>query len=76
MTYIVPIADHVLREVLSSIQAIVVYPMNALANSKRRTEEVLGKGLWTGSVAVRLPDTRQEKAMNAKRSATNRLTSY
>jgi ATP-dependent helicase YprA (DUF1998 family) len=42
LTYIVPIVDHVLRHGSGrGIQAIVVYPMNALANSQ---DEELGKG--------------------------------
>lgn len=46
LTYIVPIVDHVLRHGSGrGIQAIVVYPMNALANSQ--TEE-LGKFLVKG----------------------------
>jgi len=41
LTYIVPIVDHVLRSGSGrGIQAIVVYPMNALANSQ---DEELGK---------------------------------
>ena len=41
LAYIVPIVDHVLREPGPGIQAIVVYPMNALANSQaRRAREV------------------------------------
>src|ERR1700733_13361049 len=41
LTYIVPIVDHVLRNGSGrGIQAIVVYPMNALANSQ---DEELGK---------------------------------
>src|SRR5262249_8347797 len=43
LTYIVPIVDHVLRNGSGrGIQAIVVYPMNALANSQC---EELGKFL-------------------------------
>lgn len=46
LTYIVPIADHVLRRGSGQgIQAIVVYPMNALANSQ---DEELGKFLRPG----------------------------
>ena len=41
LTYIVPIVDHVLRNGSGrGIQAIVVYPMNALANSQ---DEELGE---------------------------------
>ncbi len=46
LTYIVPIVDYVLRNGSGrGIQAIVVYPMNALANSQ---EEELGKFLNLG----------------------------
>ncbi len=46
LTYIVPIVDHVLRNGSGrGIQAIVVYPMNALANSQ---EEELAKFLDLG----------------------------
>jgi ATP-dependent helicase YprA (DUF1998 family) len=46
LTYIVPIVDHVLRRGAGKgIQAIVVYPMNALANSQY---EELRKFLKTG----------------------------
>ncbi len=46
LTYIVPIVDHVLRNGPGrGIQAIVVYPMNALANSQ---DEELGKFLKKG----------------------------
>jgi ATP-dependent helicase YprA (DUF1998 family) len=46
LTYIVPIVDHVLRRGTGrGIQAIVVYPMNALANSQN---EELGKFLLKG----------------------------
>ena len=46
LTYIIPIVDHVLRHGSGrGIQAIVVYPMNALANSQ---EEELGKFLHRG----------------------------
>lgn len=46
LTYIVPIVDHILRNGSGrGIQAIVVYPMNALANSQ---DEELGKFLKRG----------------------------
>jgi len=54
LTYIVPIVDHVLRNGSGrGIQAIVVYPMNALANSQ--TEELkkfLEKGYPEGKPLV------------------------
>ena len=45
MAYIVPIVDRVLREGSGKgVRAIVVYPMNALANSQRNElEKFLGK---------------------------------
>jgi len=46
LTYIVPIVDHILRNGSGrGVQAIVVYPMNALANSQ---DEELGKFLKKG----------------------------
>jgi ATP-dependent helicase YprA (DUF1998 family) len=65
LTYIVPIVDHVLRNGSGrGIQAIVVYPMNALANSQ--TEELrkfLEKGYAAGQAPVRFARyTGQEKA--------------
>ena len=46
LTYIVPIVDHVLRRGSGNgIQAVVVYPMNALANSQK---EELDKFLKIG----------------------------
>ena len=55
LAYIVPIVDHVLRNGSDSgIQAIVVYPMNALANSQ--TEELgkfIDKGYPEGESLVR-----------------------
>ncbi len=64
LTYIVPIVDHVLRNGSGrGIQAIVVYPMNALANSQ--TEELrkfLEKGYPEGQSPVRFARyTGQEK---------------
>ena len=45
MSYIVPIVDRVLREGSGKgVRAIVVYPMNALANSQRNElEKFLGR---------------------------------
>jgi ATP-dependent helicase YprA (DUF1998 family) len=50
LAYIVPIVDHVLRNGSGKgIQAIVVYPMNALANSQAgELEKFLTFGPWTG----------------------------
>ena len=53
LAYIVPIVDHVLRRGSGQgIQAIVVYPMNALANSQ---DEELGKFLCKGYPEDRPP---------------------
>ena len=53
LAYIVPIADHVLRRGSGQgIRAIVVYPMNALANSQ---DEELGKFLCKGYPEGRPP---------------------
>ena len=65
LTYIVPIVDHVLRRGSGQgVQAVVVYPMNALANSQ--TEELkkfLEKGYGAGHSPVRFARyTGQEKA--------------
>lgn len=50
LAYIVPIVDHVLRNGSGKgIQAIVVYPMNALANSQAgELEKFLSFGPWAG----------------------------
>ena len=55
LAYIVPIVDHVLRQGSGrGIQAIVVYPMNALVNSQ---EEELGKFLKEGFAEGEQPVT-------------------
>ena len=53
LTYIVPIVDHVLRRGSGQgIQAIVVYPMNALANSQdEELKKFLEKGYRRRTVA-------------------------
>jgi len=64
MTYIVPIVDHVLRSGSGrGIQAIVVYPMNALANSQdEELKKFLEKGYPEGRSPVRFARyTGQEK---------------
>lgn len=64
LTYIVPIVDHVLRYgSRRGIQAIVVYPMNALANSQyEELSKFLEKGYPAGSAPVRFARyTGQEK---------------
>ena len=64
LTYIVPIVDHVLRHGSGrGIQAIVVYPMNALANSQyEELSKFLEKGYAKGGSPVRFARyTGQEK---------------
>ena len=64
LTYIVPIVDHVLRNGSGrGIQAIVVYPMNALANSQdEELAKFLKKGYPEGKPTVRFARyTGQEK---------------
>ena len=64
MTYIVPIVDHVLRRGSGKgIQAIVVYPMNALANSQdEELRKFLEHGYPEGKSPVRFARfTGQEK---------------
>ena len=64
LTYIVPIVDHVLRTGSGrGIQAIVVYPMNALANSQdEELKKFLHKGYPEGKSPVRFARyTGQEK---------------
>ena len=55
MAYIVPIVDHVLRNGKGNgIQAIVVYPMNALCNSQYgELEKFLCHGYPAGQEPVR-----------------------
>jgi len=83
LTYIVPIVDHVLRRGSGNgIQAIVVYPMNALANSQNEElSKFLEKGYPEGKSPVRFARfTGQEKG--AEREAIRRdppdilLTNY
>jgi superfamily II DNA/RNA helicase len=65
LTYIVPIVNHVLRRGSGrGIQAIVVYPMNALANSQdEELKKFLEKGYEKGKSPVRFARyTGQEKA--------------
>src|SRR5205814_7652986 len=65
LAYIVPIVDHVLRHGSGrGIQAIVVYPMNALAHSQdEELRKFLEKGYPEGRPPVRFARyTGQEKA--------------
>lgn len=69
MTYIVPIVDHVLRRGTGrGIQAIVVYPMNALANSQdEELAKFLKRGYPEGQPPVRFARfTGQEKGRRAR----------
>ena len=69
LTYIVPIVDHVLRRGSGQgIQAIVVYPMNALANSQaEELKKFLEKGYGAGQSPVRFARyTGQEKGARAR----------
>lgn len=64
LTYIVPIVDHVMRNGSGrGVQAIVVYPMNALANSQaEELKKFLEKGYPEGKSPVRFARyTGQEK---------------
>jgi ATP-dependent helicase YprA (DUF1998 family) len=64
LTYIVPIVDHVLRRGSGQgIQAVVVYPMNALANSQaEELRKFLEKGYGASQSPVRFARyTGQEK---------------
>lgn len=74
LTYIVPIVDHVLKQGTGrGIQAIVVYPMNALANSQ--TEELskfLRKGYPPGQSPVSFARyTGQEKLQEREQIREN-----
>src|SRR5687767_11171909 len=65
LTYIVPIVDHVLRRGSGQgIQAVVVYPMNALANSQaEELKKFLAKGYGHGKSPVSFARyTGQEKS--------------
>ncbi|OPL18830.1 MAG: hypothetical protein AVO35_12825 [Candidatus Aegiribacteria sp. MLS_C] len=74
LTYIVPIVDHVLRRGSGrGVQAIVVYPMNALANSQN--EELIKfimKGYSDGKSPVRFARyTGQEKGPDREEIRAN-----
>ena len=77
LTYIVPIVDHVLRNGSGrGIQAIGVYPMNALANSQaKELAKFLKKGYPEGKPPVRFACyTGQEKGAEQKQSGATRRT--
>ncbi|MCY0989465.1 DEAD/DEAH box helicase [Nannocystis sp. ILAH1] len=76
LSYIVPIVDHVLRERQNSperrIRAIIVYPMNALANSqKRELEKFLEHGYPDGPPVTFRCYTGQEKPEKRKEILQN-----
>ncbi|NLI74894.1 MAG: DEAD/DEAH box helicase [Candidatus Riflebacteria bacterium] len=74
LTYIIPIVDHILKKGSGrGIQAIVVYPMNALANSQ---DEELGKFIKKGYPPDRQPVrfaryTGQEKGEEREKIRSN-----
>ncbi len=63
LSYIVPIVDHVLRNGTGrGVQAIIVYPMNALANSQEKElEKFLRHGFATPPVDVRVYTGQQDR---------------
>lgn len=74
LAYIVPIVDHVLRRGSGKgIQAIVVYPMNALANSQdEELRKFLQKGYGEGKAPVRFGRfTGQEKGAEREAIRSN-----
>ena len=74
LTYIVPIVDHVLRNGSGrGIQAIVVYPMNALANSQNEElKKFLEKNYPEGKLPVRFARyTGQEKIAKKEEIRSN-----
>jgi len=74
LTYIVPIVDHVLRHGSGrGIQGIVVYPMNALANSQdEELKKFLEKGYPEGKPPVRFARyTGQEKGLDREAIRSN-----
>src|SRR5690606_16980579 len=54
-TFLIPILDHCLKHPGAGVKAIIIYPMNALANDQvRRIKEIAGElgithGLFTGA---------------------------
>ena len=78
LAYIVPIVDHVLRRGSGrGIQAIVVYPMNALANSQNEElGKFIDKGYPQGQSLVRFARyTGRKEERRARRSEAIRRTS-
>ena len=71
LAYIAPIVDHVLSHGSGQgIQAIVVYPMNALVNSQ---EEELGKFLKEGFAEGRQPVTFERYTGQVSEEERNRI---
>ena len=68
LAYIVPIVDHVLRNGSDKrIQAIVVYPMNALANSQyEELGKFIDKGYPEGGSRVRFKRYTGQEGRNAR----------
>jgi ATP-dependent helicase YprA (DUF1998 family) len=70
LAYLVPIVDHVLRRGAGKgIQAIVVYPMNALANSQYgELEKFLGYGYPEGQPPVRFARYTGQESEEARQA--------
>lgn len=74
LAYIIPIVDHVLRRGSGrGIQAIVVYPMNALANSHEELKKFLVQGYPEDSPPLRA--VNEKKVWWRKRARIQRSTS-
>ena len=75
MSYIVPIVDRVLRDGSGQgVRAIVVYPMNALANSQRNElEKFLGNE--NPKVSFARYTGQEKQGRREKPSSTTRRTS-
>jgi len=78
LAYLVPIVDHVLRRgVGKGIQAIVVYPMNALANSQYgELEKFLGYGYPEGQQPVRFARYTGQESEEARQEIITNTSRY
>jgi len=78
LTYIIPIVDHVLREGSGrGVKAIVVYPMNALANSQREElAKFLGEAGPVTFARYTGQESREEKDRIVARPPDILLTNY
>ncbi|MFH1465603.1 MAG: DEAD/DEAH box helicase [Pseudomonadota bacterium] len=82
LAYIVPIVDHVLRHGAEKgqIQAVIVYPMNALANSQRgELEKYLGHGFAAPPVTFARytgQESEEEREAIVERPPDILLTNY